>query len=95
MSIVNTGSNEKAICLNSYQIRNKNSVYFSNSEIKWNQSRAEENNNAYADFFFFSQMSVKLHSPQHVPLEDYIAFKNVSALVILEHLEHDNSWNFV
>ena len=45
--------------------------------------------------FFFSQMSVKLYSPQHVPLEDYIAFKNVSALVILEHLEHDNSWNFV
>lgn len=26
--------------------------------------------------------------PQHVPLEDYIAFKNVSALVILEHLEY-------
>ena len=92
MSIVNTGSNEKAICLNSYQIRNKNSVHFSNSGIKWSQSRAEEKNNVYADFFFFSPDESKTLLPQHVPLEDYIAFKNVSALVILEH---ENSWNFV
>lgn len=44
---------------------------------------------------FFLPDEYKTLLPQHVPLEDYIAFKNVSALVILEHLEYDNSWNFV
>ena len=34
--------------------------------------------------FFFPDESKTL-LPQHVPLEDCIAFKNVSALVILEH----------
>ena len=34
--------------------------------------------------FFFSPDESKTLVPQHVPLADYIAFKNVSALVILE-----------
>ena len=33
---------------------------------------------------FFPPDESKTSLPQHVPLADYIAFKNVSALVILE-----------